>query len=678
MPGFLVGTLSLQIRADLDASVTAVAAGVTVFFGAGAFGAGRGGRFAERIGALTAMRGSALVTAVCLLLIATLASSLAPFLVLLAIAGVANSVSQPAINLFMAEQVPLERQGLAFGIKQSAIPAAILVSGLALPLIALPLGWRWAFALFGVAALAVALLAGRGRHRSRRCPSASRRGRPTRALLLIAVGAALASAGPNALGTYLVPSAVDAGIAEGTAGLLAALGSATSLAVRIGLGARADARGEYGFAWVVRCSPAARSASACWRSSEVAPFVLGALIAFTLGWGWPGLFNLAVVHGHRHAPGWATGISQSGIYIGAAGGPAAYGLLADAIGYGPAWGLTAGLLLLAAATIWLAARLARLPPGDRYHPNRTLRTGIRHIWVPPRRSLSPRGPRSAGLVSCLRRLAPGELRQRASRRTRACPRRSPRVAASASWAATSCSSVSASAGLAAASITRFASPTARGAHASSSFANASVHRVELVRRRRSGSRTRSGAPRAPSMTLPVMISSFALPRPTTAGSREQPPTSGSSPTRTSMIPATASRAIVRKSQASASSNAPPSAAPWIWQIVGFGISSSRFHQRSSGRRNARSRDESSARSRRSLRSIPEENSVPSPRTHDHAHGVVGGGGLDRAAELGDRLAVERVALLRAVEDEVADRSAVLGRDQWHVCSRRSTTWSPRR
>ena len=86
------------------------------------------------------------------------------------------------------------------------------------------------------------------------------------------------------------------------------------------------------------------------------------------------------------------------------------------------------------------------------------------------------------------------------------------------------------------------------------------------------------------MTLPVMISSLALPSPTTAGRREQPPTSGSSPTRTSMIPATASSAMVRKSHARASSNAPPSAAPWIWQIVGFGISSSRFHQFRIGRR----------------------------------------------------------------------------------------------
>ena len=36
----------------------------------------------------------------------------------------------------------MDRQGLAFGIKQSAIPAAVLISGLALPVLAIPLGWR--------------------------------------------------------------------------------------------------------------------------------------------------------------------------------------------------------------------------------------------------------------------------------------------------------------------------------------------------------------------------------------------------------------------------------------------------------------------------------------------------------------------------------------------------------
>jgi len=78
-------------------------------------------------------------------------------------------------------------------------------------------------------------------------------------------------------------------------------------------------------------------------------FVLGTFVAFALGWGWPGLFNLAVVDLNRHAPGAATGVTQTGIYVGAAAGPAAYGLLSHEIGYSGAWAVSGGLMASASA-----------------------------------------------------------------------------------------------------------------------------------------------------------------------------------------------------------------------------------------------------------------------------------------------------------------------------------------
>jgi MFS family permease len=360
-----VGALALQIRDDLDARVEAVVVGVTVFFLAGALGSGPGGRLAERVGAVEAMRGCVLVTAACLVAAAGLASSLPVLLALLAVAGLANAVSQPAINLFMAEQVPIERQGLAFGIKQSAIPAAILVSGLALPALALPLGWRATFAACAVMPLAVAAVMGRSAQHLRPAEERTPAPRPTSTLVLIAVGAALASAGPNALGAYLVASAVDAGIAEGAAGLLAALGSALSLLVRVGLGARADRRRDYGFRAVAVLLVAGAGGFGLLATEAAAPFVAGALLAFALGWGWPGLFNLAVVHSHREAPGAATGVSQSGIYVGAAGGPAAFGAVSAAAGYPAAWGVAAAFALGGAALIGLAGSRERVRPSWR-------------------------------------------------------------------------------------------------------------------------------------------------------------------------------------------------------------------------------------------------------------------------------------------------------------------------
>jgi predicted MFS family arabinose efflux permease len=354
LPGFLVGSLALQIRADLHVSVGAVAAGVTVFFAAGAFGAGKGGRFAERVGALPAMRGCLVATAVCLLL-AGAVQSLAELLAVLVVAGVANSVNQPAINLFMADQVPLDRQGLAFGIKQSAIPAAVLISGLALPALALPLGWRATFVVCAALALAAAGLIGRAAPSFVRSPDRPAAPRPSRKLILTAVAAALASSGPCALSAYLVASAVDVGIAEGAAGVLAAAGSGISLLVRIAVGQRADSRRDYGFSTMIVLLVAGSAGFALLAIGSPAPFVLGAFVAFGLGWGWPGLFNLAVVDLHRDSPGAATGISQSGIYVGAAFGPAAYGLLSSGIGYSAAWAVAGGFSLVAAAGVAYAA-----------------------------------------------------------------------------------------------------------------------------------------------------------------------------------------------------------------------------------------------------------------------------------------------------------------------------------
>ncbi len=356
LPGFLVGALALQIGRDLDARVEAVAAGVTVFFIAGALSTTWGGRLADHIGALRAMRRSVFVTAAALAA-AALAPSLAVLFAMLAVAGVANAVTQPAINLFVAEEIPAERQGLGFGIKQSGIPVAIFVSGLALPLLALPLGWRPALGLCALAPLVVglALPRGEGAHVSRR--PASRR--PSRALLLTALGAALGTAGPSALGAYLVASAVDVGIGEGTAGLLAALGSTLSLAMRVTLGARADRRRDYGLATVVILLVAGSAGFLLMATGTTGVFVAGTLVAFTLGWGWNGLFNLAVVESNRDTPGSASGVSQTGIYVGGALGPAAFGALAHGSGYGTAWAAVAATTLASAGVLWLAARADR-------------------------------------------------------------------------------------------------------------------------------------------------------------------------------------------------------------------------------------------------------------------------------------------------------------------------------
>ena len=82
-------------------------------------------------------------------------------------------------------------------------------------------------------------------------------------------------------------------------------------------------------------------------------------LAGCVGWGWAGLFNLAIVRLNPDAPGVATGITQTGTYVGAGAGPLLFGWIADNFSTERAWVAAALLALVAAATILVGGRLAR-------------------------------------------------------------------------------------------------------------------------------------------------------------------------------------------------------------------------------------------------------------------------------------------------------------------------------
>lgn len=91
--------------------------------------------------------------------------------------------------------------------------------------------------------------------------------------------------------------------------------------------------------------------------------VPGTLVAFALGWSWPGVFNLAVVNHHPHAPAAATGLTQTGSYAGGALGPLLMGALVQHDGYGPAWLTFATIALACAGVMLLARHLLAVPAG---------------------------------------------------------------------------------------------------------------------------------------------------------------------------------------------------------------------------------------------------------------------------------------------------------------------------
>lgn len=350
------------MRAELGFGESGLGLAVGAFFAAAAVSSAVLGRTAERLGPTASMRASAACSAVALLGVAVNARSFTTLLLWLAFGGVANALAQPAANLFIATTVPVERLGMAFAFKQSGIPAATLLGGLAVPSIALTVGWRWAFVAAAMFPIVGGLTIPAAARRVGRTPADGPEVRsrvPLTPLVVLGSGIGLGAAAAGTLGAFLVNAAVDAGIAEGAAGLLVSAGSAIGITVRLLAGRRADRR-EGGQLRVVSAMLVAGSVAYALYATEV-PIVLllATPLAFGAGWGWPGLFNLAIVRAHPTAAATASGITQTGTYVGAVAGPVVFGAVVEAASYRAAWLLAAGFAVAGAATIAAGRSLIR-------------------------------------------------------------------------------------------------------------------------------------------------------------------------------------------------------------------------------------------------------------------------------------------------------------------------------
>ena len=362
VPVFLVGGLAVQMGAELGFSPAGLGLAFAVYFGVSALSSVPAGALVERYGAAAAARAGILIAAAGLLAIAVAARSFAVLMVLLALSATANALGQLSANAALS-RISTRRQGLSFGIKQSAIPAATLLAGLAVPVVALTVGWRWAFATAAVGAAAALVLVTpfpgrrngpRGRGREGRGPTA------TGALVVIGVAVALGAGSAGSAGAFLVDSTVDRGIAPGLAGLTLTLGSIACISVRVGAGWLADLRGVHGDVRPVAALLATGAVGLALLSVPGTPaLAAGVLLGFGFGWAFPGLVNFAVVQLHPESPAAATSITQTGVYVGGALGPLAFGTVAATSGYAAAWRSAAVAILMAAGLILAARRMLR-------------------------------------------------------------------------------------------------------------------------------------------------------------------------------------------------------------------------------------------------------------------------------------------------------------------------------
>lgn len=280
--------------------------------------------------------------------------SLVPFL---ALAGILSTIAVPASDLWIPRAVPPHRHGLAFGVMSASRSGAALLAGIAVPLVATTIGWRWAFVVAGLIASTTLLAVPRGRSEGRGRRQATRGDDITiRPLIVLAVGFGFGAAGAASLLAFAVTTAVQAGMSEAAAGWLFGFGAVVGITCRLLFGYLSDLRSRGHLRGVGVLFLVGSFAYLLLATNDTMAIFVGMPLAFGTAWGWTGIFTFSVVGANPNAPAAATSITRTGGFVGGVVGPLVFGFLAQQ-SYPLAWTVVAGWALVAAAVILLGRRL---------------------------------------------------------------------------------------------------------------------------------------------------------------------------------------------------------------------------------------------------------------------------------------------------------------------------------
>lgn len=279
-------------------------------------------------------------------------------IVFLGLAGMGNAALQITANLSMARSIAPGRQGLAYGIKQSANPLAALMAGL-LATVAIQVGgWRASYVAAAAASLLVVLSHLRPRTSRMVDEALANPDRPPRRALVVGgFATALASSSAVSVAAFLPGWTHRLGMSSTSTGMLVAVVGAASVASRLLVGGLADRRdgGHLRFVgWLLLLGALGYLLLAV---PVIGVTVVGALMAFTLGWGWPGLLVFAFIELGRDVPGAASSAIQAGAFAGGAAGPPLFGVVVESVGWSSAWITAAGTACVAAALVAWARRI---------------------------------------------------------------------------------------------------------------------------------------------------------------------------------------------------------------------------------------------------------------------------------------------------------------------------------
>jgi MFS family permease len=359
-PVFLTGALGVQLSDDAGLSATQIGLAMGSSFTMAALMSAPMGRLAERLGPRRGFRTGLTMSAVAMISLSLFARDFWQFCLILALAGMGNALNQPSANLMLTTHIDSEKLGFAFATKQSGMPAAALLGGAAVPAIALTVGWQWAYVAGAIVAfVAIAGFPADVGDRSERNTRADESGversaRPDLGVPLLVLYATVGMLGATSAGAmvgFITSGAEASGLDPGLAGLVLSLGSLVGVISRLIQGWQVDRIGILPIQRLVWLYGLGGVGVLVLAIDVPITYVLAPIPAFAFGWSWPGLFNLSVIRNNPSAPAAATGISQVGVFVGAALGPALGGLIIDNGSYRLLW-------LFGASTLFTGSLLA--------------------------------------------------------------------------------------------------------------------------------------------------------------------------------------------------------------------------------------------------------------------------------------------------------------------------------
>jgi MFS family permease len=359
MPAFLLGANAVFVREDLGFSPRVLGFIVGLYFGALALTSLPAGALADRVGPRRLLLGALAGSAVGAAGITFLTPSTGWLMLWMILAGVSGGITLPAASLALVRG-NMRGGGIAFGVQQSAVPATALLGGLAIPIVSITIGWRWTF-LFGVglAPIVVWLLP----RPDRPAPRLDRAGgqprlpvRLSRPFYALAIASGMASAAAIATSAFFVEAAVDRGATSTAGGMLLAMGGGLAIATRLYVGHQAD-RGTRRHLVVVAALLVVGALGQWFLSlaGTLPLLAVGMVLAYGIGYGWPGLLFHGVSKLHPSRPGSAIGTVNAGGAAGAAMGPPLFGMVASQVSDRAAWTTLATLAAMSAVIVFLAA-----------------------------------------------------------------------------------------------------------------------------------------------------------------------------------------------------------------------------------------------------------------------------------------------------------------------------------